>query len=320
MASNSSYSLKDCNSFGLGLIRCPPVLFALLGIVTIVAIIATYMVASRYEDERIVVGSTSVVAVLFITIGKFITDGFARIIEANRMKTEFISIISHQLRSPLSVFGWILDATNVKLKPILKDLEPDKREEVYTLFVGLEKANKEMIRLVDSLLDISRIEANTLVLNPSPFSLEKLTKGIVEEYKEILVRLKLEVRINTLPDLPKVFGDADRIDMVIRNLLENAISYSNPSTVISISIYRRGGYIYWSIKDRGIGIPKDQQKRIFQKFFRASNARRHFARGNGIGLYAAKSIIEASGGKIGFFSAENRGSVFWFSLPIYSSN
>ena len=111
-------------------------------------------------------------------------------------------------------------------------------------------------------------------------------------------------------------ADEDKIQMVIQNLLDNAIRYSKIGGLITIRIEHDKKFVTWKIADTGLGISAEDQKHIFSKFYRGANARAYQAEGNGIGLYIAKTIIENHGGRIGFFSKEGAGTTFWFNLPI----
>ncbi|MCD6402659.1 HAMP domain-containing histidine kinase, partial [bacterium] len=116
--------------------------------------------------------------------------------------------------------------------------------------------------------------------------------------------------------LPKISADPFQIKQVIENLLDNAIRYTKDKGKVEMLLKKKNKKLHFEIKDNGVGIPKEDQKYIFQKFFRSSNVMRHRTQGSGLGLYIAKAIIEKSGGKIGFQSKENKGSTFYFTLPI----
>lgn len=311
--------VAECRQLRWGLWQCPPFLFLLMGIATIFSMVATYLLASRFVEEP-EVGALVVifVTVVFLITGNAIITGFNRIAETNRMKSEFISIISHQLRSPLSVFKWTID---VLLRHAGKGNPQDfdsgaEKNSLQTLRVTSEY----MITLVNSLLEMSRIEARIFVLKKENFSLQKITRDIAENFRKYIEASNIALAVKEDADLPEVTGDRERIEMVIRNLLDNAIRYTNQDGTILINIESiNSRFLRWSVKDRGIGIPEQQQKFIFQKFFRAGNIMKQGytqTRGSGIGLYIAKQIIEASGGKIGFTSQDGEGSTFWFTLPI----
>ena len=116
--------------------------------------------------------------------------------------------------------------------------------------------------------------------------------------------------------MPDLLADREKIGLVIQNLVDNAIRYTRGSGGVTITIRQEGDNLRWSIQDGGIGINPDKQKYIFQKFFRSEDAKGEQPYGSGLGLYIAKKILEACGGKIGFQSEDGKGSIFWFTLPI----
>lgn len=301
---------RECRDLRIRLWECPPFLFVLLGFATIMSLISTYLISIRYtDDEAVTIVSVTAVAILFLVIGNLIISGFNKIAEANRMKSEFISIISHQLRSPLSIFKWTIDLLDREAqgKPPYQD--------TLSFLHTLRDTTENMIRLVNSLLEVSRIEARTITLKREPISLVKLTEEITEDFKAYARASNVLLEFTHDPHIPNIAGDSQRLSMVIQNLIDNAIRYSKASGKIQIGIVKSNDGIVFSIKDGGVGIPQIQQKYVFQKFFRAENAARVQTVGSGIGLYTAKAIIDALGGTMGFQSKEGEGSIFWFRLP-----
>jgi signal transduction histidine kinase len=305
--------LAECRAVQIGVWQCPPFLFLVMGFITIAAMIATYTLASRYVDQpEIAALIVAIVTVILLVVGNSIITGFNKLAEANRMKTEFVSIITHQLRSPLSVFKWTLGV-------IKRDLQEGKdTSQVATFIQALEENTESMNQLVSSLLEISRLEMQRFVLKNAPYSLEQATKKAFDTYQKYAAAANLKLSLTAEPSLPDIHGDQERIAIVIQNFIDNAIKYSKAGT-IEITIKKETPLrIRWEIHDHGVGIPAKEQRYIFTKFYRAQNARTQHTHGTGIGLYVSKAIIEASGGKIGFTSKEGDGSTFWFSLPITS--
>lgn len=304
----------ECRRLRWGLWQCPPFLFLVMGLVTIVSMVATYLFASRsIEEPEIAALIVIAVTALFLVVGNLIITGFNRIAEANRMKSEFISIVSHQLRSPLSIFKWTLDVMEREIK---RDGRPEVAENSMRT---LRQTTENMVLIVNSLLDISRIEARTFVLKEDRFSLAQLTRRALESFREYAGASHIEIRFSAPAALPEAWGDRERVAMVVENLIDNAIRYTPGSGRIIITIAREGSFLRWTIADQGVGIPAESQPHIFEKFFRGRNVTGRKTRGSGVGLYIAKAIVEASGGSIGFTSHEGRGSTFWFTLPIERS-
>lgn len=230
-----------------------------------------------------------------------------------RMKTEFVSIAAHQLRTPISAIKWtlrmILDGD---LGPI-NDEQRDFLEKTY-------KSNERMINLINDLLNVTRIEEGRHLYNLVLKNLEDLIESLVANYTDIAKQKNLTINYKK-PDikLPQVKIDVEKASLVVSNLVENAMKYTAPGGNIYVEVLREGANIKVLVRDTGMGILKDQEKRIFTKYFRGSNALKMETEGTGLGLFIAKNVVETHGGKIWFISEEGKGTTFFFTLPIASS-
>lgn len=306
--------LEECKTLRMGVFTCPPFLVLLMGFFTIVTMVVTYLFFSSYVSEPEVAALIVIfITAIFIVIGNLIVASFTRIAEASRLKSEFISIVSHELRSPLSVLKWTLDALNYDLK---KDGNPKMDGNAVDFFLTLKDTNEKMIKLVNSLLEVSRIDSQDYIFKKEPLSLVELTQKVIGEFKEQADLARQTVNFSAPQGLPQILGDYDRLLLVVRSLLDNAIRYSAKPGTINIKIEKNHSRLRWSITDEGVGIPASQQKNIFTKVFRAGNILKYQTRGSGLSLFIARAIIEGLGGKMGFGSREGMGSTFWFWVPI----
>jgi len=244
--------------------------------------------------------------------GAVVLNDITHLKEIDKMKTEFVSIASHQLRTPLTSINWHVE---MLMDGDLGELQGKQRESMQEVYNG----SRRMVRLVNDLLNVSRLETGRLKIEPESVELVSFVEEILKEAGPIAKAKNCSLNFKKPAEsIPDVSIDRTLVWQVIHNLITNAIRYSSKEGASSIDILIDTAdkeYYTVSVQDYGMGIPQDVQKRIFERFFRADNAKQAEAEGSGLGLYIAKLIMEASKGKLWFESEEGKGTTFFVSIP-----
>lgn len=233
----------------------------------------------------------------------------AELQQLDEAKDEFVSMASHQLRTPLtSVKGYIsmvLEGDAGEVNPMQKKL----LEEAFT-------SSERMVHLINDFLNVSRLQTGKFMLDRRPIDLAKVTAQEVESLQTTAKAHNLKLTYRRPAYFPVLFIDEGKIRQVIMNFIDNAIYYSRERTAITVKLYVADGDAVLEVHDTGIGVPQNERARLFTKFFRATNARKQRPDGTGVGLFLAKKVIDGHKGRVVFESAEGEGSTFGFRLPI----
>jgi two-component system phosphate regulon sensor histidine kinase PhoR len=227
-----------------------------------------------------------------------------------RLKSEFVTLAAHQMRTPLTAIRW---SSQMFLKGDLGVLNDEQQEYLQKI----EISSSRMIKLINDLLDVGHLDDGNYVLNVSSFKVSDVFSVVMSNLKEKIEQKKIETNI-LFPDfeLPLISADREKIGIVMQNLIENAINYSKEGGKIAIAVDCNQENWSFKVEDSGIGISEKSKGRIFGKFFRSEEAFKQSTEGSGLGLFMCKNIIESHGGRIGFESVEGLGSTFFFSLPL----
>ena len=298
--------VSQARKYNISLWQYPPFLFFLIGIIIVSTIILSYIIGTKYfSPETVALGIIGITTVLLV-LDYIIVNSFERLAEVNLMKSEFIDIISHQLRTPLSNLKWTLDLA-------LRERGGDRKRD---FFKTIKEQNERMLKLVNDMIYTSRIEQARWVIKKEEVNLKAIVEKTVKDFLAFARSNNVKIKVEIEQNLPKVLADSQKISHVVSNLLNNAIRYSKGKGEVQIRLKEVDNRVRCEIEDSGVGIPKEDQKYIFQKFFRSRNILRYRTEGMGLGLFIAKKIINASGGKIDFKSEEGKGSTFRFELLI----
>jgi len=229
--------------------------------------------------------------------------------EIDRAKTEFVSIASHQLRTPLTSVSWY---SEMLLKHEVGPLNPKQKEYLDEVYAQ----NRRMIDLVDDLLNSSRIDMGMLNIEPRKTDLKSILENVLEEIDPLAREKNIALEKNISENLPDAQTDPEMIRVIFQNLVSNAVKYTPAGGKVTVSLVLAGSHFDFSVADTGYGIPKAQQRRVFTKMFRADNIRSKVTDGTGLGLYIARAVAKELKGKLHFVSEENKGTTFFLDLPV----
>ena len=239
-----------------------------------------------------------------------LTRAYERLRELDNVKSEFISVIAHQLRTPLSVTKWALDILE-------ESIGGGSDEQQQMVLKKGKESNERMIKLVDDLLNVDLHEVGKVQYNFKPTSLVELVQKVLTQIEPLALHKKITVAFDPPhAELPLVPVDAEKLNAVIQNLIENALKYTPEGGMVRVVVEQKEQNILVSVQDSGIGIPKAEREHIFTKFYRGRNAVKTATEGSGLGLYIARKVIQRHGGDIWFESEDGKGTTFSFSIPI----
>jgi len=227
--------------------------------------------------------------------------------QVEQMKSDFVSFATHQLRTPLAGIKWMLE---------LATQGAEVPAETRSYLQDAREANERLIRLVNDLLDASRLESGRLAIAPQETHLGELTRSVLDDLVTLVREKGHRLSVEGADSMPTVTADPQLLRQVILNLTSNAIKYTPAGGAVVIRMELENGAVRWAIEDSGIGIPRASQARLFEKFFRADNVQMVETEGTGLGLYIVRLILEKFSGQVWCESEEGKGSTFIFTLPV----
>ncbi len=278
-------------------------IFVLIGLLIIFSSILAYIIGTRIIQDPLVIGvGIALVTVFLLVLDYLLVKSFERLAQANRLKSEITSFVTHQLRAPITNLSLVVQRLEKKPDISLKEKE---------LFSLLEQNIERMRVLVNDLSLVSRLEKGSLKFETKEIDLENLVQDLIQKARLLAGARNIELVLEKKGKGFWVKADEHYLRESLQNLIDNAILYSKPSGgKVWVRLISGKKRVRVEIEDQGIGIPKTEQRHIFEKFFRGKKARETNTTGSGLGLYLARSFIRLMGGKISFKSQEGKGTIF----------
>jgi signal transduction histidine kinase len=263
------------------------------------------------EVRRLAVAKTALIGfidVMLLAGLGLVWTNVRRELKLSRLKSDFVANVSHELKTPLALIRLYAETLELARVPT------EERKGEYYRVIG--KESRRLTQLINNILDFSRIEAGRKEYRLVPSDIGAVVRDVVESYRFAIEKLGFTLALELGDDLPELALDPEALSQALINLLNNAIKYSPEHKAITVSLRRELGRVLLSVSDRGIGIPRSEHRRIFEKFYRVETSLVHTTKGSGLGLALVQHITEAHGGHVELRSTPGEGSTFTLSLPV----
>jgi len=258
-----------------------------------------------------VLASQAAIAIQNARLFTSLRNAYEELKQLDRMKSEFLSTVSHELRSPLhSIGGYVQLLLSGKVED-----KPTQQECLETMY----RQTQHLTNMIDNLLDVSRMESAGLELQKTPVQIHKVVREVIAELQPLADAERITLTNQTSPELPLIPADPKRIRQVVQNLIHNAIKFTPKDGHVTISALESTDWLVISVQDDGIGIPSKAIKHLFERFYQVNGSTTRRFGGTGLGLYICKQIVAAHGGDIWVESEPGKGSTFSFSLPLQTA-
>ena len=268
-----------------------------------------YFISRDKSSPELLILSEIIVVIVIMSIGNSVIQSVEQIAKVNKMKSDFISIVSHQLKTPPTEISW-------EIELLLAEYKGELNNKQLEIISSISEANRRIVKLTNDLLDVARFDQGRFILNKEKINIAEIIREVIQNNLIMAQANNVRIEFSNNGTIPEIIGDKKRIGVVVDNFLTNAIKYTKEKGKVGIEARQQGDNLVVSVKDNGVGIPESQKDKVFDKFFRSDNVVKYNTEGSGLGLYIAKKIIESSKGKIWFDTKEGQGSTFYFSLPI----
>jgi len=274
----------------------------------------------RYKDRSIeedvrrwAMGKMALIGFIDVILGAglfLVYSNVRRELHLSRLKSDFVANVSHELKTPLALIRLFAETLELGRVPT-----EEKAKQYYRV---INKESQRLTQLINNILDFSRIEAGRREYRFAPTDVARVVSEVVDAYRFQIEQQGFALEVDVPEGLPEVQMDKEAVGQALINLVNNAIKYSQAEKQIRIAVREDGGRVLLSVADRGIGIAKTEQKKIFEKFYRAENSLVHDTKGSGLGLALVRHILDAHGGSVDVESAPGKGSTFTLALPVTS--
>ncbi len=301
--------IARCREYNISPWQCPQFLFLFLGMINIIGCILAYLFGSRYiEDPRLVALVILFWACFLLVLSYIITRNLEDFLKIQKLREEFIEIVSHQLRAPVTNIKWTLEYLEEKNHQALTNFE--------SYLEILKENTKRMENLINDLVVLNKVREKAFLKNKIETDINSFIKKIIQTFQPFAQASNIEIHC-CLPSNPlKASISPDALKILVENLIDNAIKYNKSGGKVKITVTKKGKKLLIKVEDTGIGISENEKPFIFEKFFRGRKAFQKNPQGSGLGLHIAREIVQSLGGKIKFFSKQNKGTTFIVYFPI----
>ena len=275
----------------------------------------------RYKDRsideevrRLALTKTALIGFIDVMLlaGLFLVyANVRRELRLSRLKSDFVANVSHELKTPLALIRLFAETLELGRVPT-----EDKAKQYYRV---INKESQRLTQLINNILDFSRIEAGRKEYHFQATDVGAVVREVVEAYRFSIEQQGFELEVEIAEDLPEAVVDPEALSQALLNLMNNAIKYSGEGKYIGLGVQADLRGIVISVADRGVGIPKAEQKKIFEKFYRVEDTLIHTTKGSGLGLSLVKHIVDAHGGTVEIDSDPGKGSTFRLVVPLTPS-
>lgn len=228
------------------------------------------------------------------------------------IQSDFVSLSSHQLRTPLSAIKWYAEM-------LLSQKQGRLNDKQLLYLQQISRSNERAINLVNDLLDVSRIQEGKIHLELRPTKIEGVVEETLDNFQNLIKNKNITINFEIVNGpLPLITTDREKLKRIVSNVVSNAIHYSPQGGRVRVTVEKNTDHVMLKVADSGAGIPEADQPKIFSKFFRSQNVIKLAPDGTGLGLFITKSLLDAMGGQIAFQSREGQGTTFFLKLPVKS--